>query len=108
MPSRPVQDFDDFMEQERRAAARADAGVADWQSSVKKGDYFVKGSGAGIPVYGEILRNGRKGGQLQHYRFSRCYSAYCPEGEMGDIHVSTIEKVLSKDEFNAAKAKGWM
>lgn len=37
----------------------------------------------------------------------RAYSLACPQGEMGDIHVSTIDEFMSKEQFESARARGW-
>lgn len=45
--------------------------------------------------------------EMANFRFTRSYSVVVPEGELGDLHVSSIERVLSKEEFEAARAAGW-
>lgn len=41
------------------------------------------------------------------YRFGKWYSAVCPDGELGDAHISTLWPVMYED-FEHAKANGWM
>jgi hypothetical protein len=43
---------------------------------------------------------------MKHYRFSRTYSVLCPDGELGDVHVSTLTRVPSSI-FEAAKTLKW-
>ena len=73
---------------------------------VKKGDYFYKAHEAGISIYGEILRV-YKNKNMNGYRFVKAYSIACPKGELGDIHISTIEKILSNAEFEDARKRDW-
>lgn len=40
------------------------------------------------------------------YRFGWHYSTVEPDGELGSTHVSVMKKI-SKEEFDAAKARGW-
>jgi len=49
-------------------------------------------------IYGEVLEC-YDDPWLKHYRFCRCYSAACPRGELGDVHVSVIERFISREEF---------
>lgn len=44
---------------------------------------------------------------LEQYRFTGSYSVYCPEGELDDIHVSSIDRILLPEEFETAKQRGW-
>ena len=60
-------------------------------------------------IYSEILDNPEPGESgSDHYRFTCSYSVACPSGELGDIHVSTIERKLSEGEFQEMKKSGWM
>jgi len=89
------------------ARIAADAKVKPCQAAVKPGDCFVSDSGEGFAVLGEVLE-GCPEGRLQHYRFSRCHSAVCPEGELGDVHVSTIRFVVTREFFEAMRSEGWL
>ena len=75
-----------------------DAQVVQWQAQVKPGDCFMSDWGEGFPVYGEE--------HLQHCRFCRCFSAVCPEGELGDVHVSTIRCIVSRGLFERLNEQG--
>jgi hypothetical protein len=35
------------------------------------------------------------------------YSVACLEGELGDIHVSSIDRIITADEFLNARERGW-
>lgn len=100
-------DTDDMFEAMRKDQETADARVHPWQEAIKHGDYVVR-PGPGFPVYSEILEEPEdRPSELKSYRFTRSYSAACPKGELGDIHVSTIERKLSKREFLEAMGRGW-
>jgi len=100
--------FEEMMRHLRRDMDTADARVAAWQVAIKTGDYFRKPTNYGFQIYGEVLSEDepRESG-LEHYRFCHCYSVACPTGEMGDIHVSTIERLLTKLEFDEARRRNW-
>jgi hypothetical protein len=89
-----------------RAMKAADARVVHWQAQVKPGDCFMCDSGEGFPVFGEVLE-GYPEGRLQHYRFCRCHSVACPEGALGDVHVSTIWCLVSRGLFERLREQGW-
>lgn len=100
--------FDEMMEQMRRDQEAADARVEQWQTEIKAGDYFRKPSGYGFPIYGEVLPDEEKREPaLRYYLFCQCYSIACVRGEMGDVHASTIERLLSRQEFDDARKRGW-
>lgn len=99
--------LDDIMRRLREDMAAADARVQPWQAAITTGDYFQRAA-YGVRIYGEVLDNpDPREPTLQHYRFCRCYSMMCPTGELGDVHVSTIERVLKPNEFEAAKQRTW-
>ncbi len=100
--------LEDMMARLNEQIERADAHVQPWQAKIKPGDYFRRSSGYGFDIYGEVLPEEEpREPRLRHYRFCQCYSVACPEGEMGDVHVSTIETLLTKSEFSTAQEQGW-
>lgn len=107
-PVYPFDDLDDMFDQMRNNMDEADRDVKPWQEKVKAGDYFARWSELGFHVYGEILQEDepREKG-LEHYRLCRGYSMACPQGEIGDIHVSAIDELISKEQFESAKERGW-
>jgi len=91
----------------RQAMEAADARVKPWHSAVKVGDCFiVDGGGENLLVFGEVLE-GYAEAHLRHYRFCRCFSVACPEGEVGDVHVSTVLCLVSQRFFEAMRQEGW-
>jgi hypothetical protein len=81
------------------AMESADEKVKLWQAKIKKGDCFWQDTEYGFQIYGEVLRNAPKAKHLRHYRFCKCYSKACPEGESEDTHVSVISGLLTREEF---------
>jgi len=88
------------------AMKAADARVRPWQAAVKPGNCFVMEAEDGLLVFGEVLA-GAEPERLRHYRFCRCYSVACPEGELGDVHVSAIGRLISREVFEEARTNGW-
>jgi len=82
-----------------QAMQAADERVKQWQAEIKKGDYFWQDTEYGFQIYGEVLRNAYRKKELKHYRFCKCYSEACPEGETGDVHISVIGGLLTREEF---------
>lgn len=100
--------FDEAMEKLGREMRAADARVQPWQAAIKPGDYFMHGTPYGFNIYGEVLKEDEPREQpLRFYRLCQAYSVACPEGEMGDVHVSVIERLLSEVEFREAKDRRW-
>ena len=56
-----------------------------------------------LAVFGEVLE-GYQEAHLRHYRFCRCFSVACPEGEVGDVHVSTVLCRVINPHLAAVKA----
>jgi len=122
--------MEDFFELERRAREAADQKVQPRQAALKVGDFFVR-QAHGLTVYSEVLdaaalildgravedlteeereeyegvRDSYK--EMENYRFTRSYSRVCPKGELGDVHVSTVSRVISREEFRAAQKNEW-
>lgn len=86
----------------------ADARVQPWQAKIKPGDYFSRQSGYGFDIYGEVLPDPEpREEHLRHYRFCLCYSVACVDGEMGDVHVSAIDRLISQLDFEIAQKRRW-
>jgi hypothetical protein len=92
-----------------RAMQEADEQVKLWQAEIKKGDCFWRDTEYGFQIYGKVLkkpfcssvtrRNENREEHLRHYRFCKYYSEVCPDGELGDVHVSVISGLLTREEF---------
>jgi len=105
-----VEFFDSLEEAQarlRRARKAADGKVKPWQAAIRPGDCFIADSGEeGLLVFGEVLE-GYTEPHLRHYRFCRCHSVACPEGELGDMHVSTVLCRVSRAFFDEMRQEGW-
>jgi hypothetical protein len=109
----------DYIEQ---GNAEAKQNMVSWQEAVKEGDYIVRGMPElGLIVYAQVVERELspdpderayeeetiKRSHANGYRFCRAYSAACPEGELGDIHVSVMDATISQAAFEAAQQAGW-
>lgn len=121
-----VQIFTDYESMVKAVQANrehADAQVTDWQTTLQPGDHFYYES-HGLPIVGVILPPGGKTEaelavmdpedaaelreeastyampHMKNYRFTRSYSEVCPDGELGDIHVSSVRRKITEAEFN--------
>lgn len=105
--------FEEMMDSIDKSRKAADERVESWQAAVKPGDFFVRMSPApGLTIYGEILDPGEDAElyaepQMKGFRPTRAYSKACPEGEMGDVHVSAIWKLIPRESFEKARELGW-
>ena len=94
---------------EKRMRETADSKTKDWQRQVKKGDCFRRRTADGLEIYGEVLDDYDME-DMQNIRRCRCYSLACPEGEIGNIHVSYIDSLIARGIFEKVKTKlqrGW-
>ena len=82
-----------------KAMQTADDNTQDWQKAIKKGDCFWQDTEYGFKVYGIVLENAYREEHLRNYRFCKCYSEVCPDGEIGDVHTSVIGGLLTRAEF---------
>lgn len=100
-------DLDEMFLRMRKDQERADAQVRPWQVNLEAGDYCRR-IGPGFLIYHQILPDPEeRPAGLENYRFTRGYSVACPDGELGDIHVSTVERRLSQEQFETARARRW-
>ncbi len=100
--------LDDLFSEMERQRTIADAQVQPFQAAAAPGDFYRQDTDYGFSIYGEILKEPEpRPEQLKHYRFVQAYSVACPRGEMGDVHVSQINEVISPAVFQVAKEMGW-
>jgi len=108
MEFKPYETLEDMFSAMEMHRHRADQSVQPFQAAASPGDHYLQRSGYGFDIYGRILEEEEPRPQrLQHYRFVEAYSVACPEGEIGDMHVSSIEQILSETEFSEARERGW-
>jgi hypothetical protein len=111
-----------------RARSEADEHTQDWQTQAAPGMFFFRVVPEyGLVIYGEILDPAKpadtdcsisaeeleedaeiyRAPHMVHFRFTRSFSTACPDGELGDVHVSTILGFLTPAQFTQARDLGW-
>lgn len=107
----PIDDPDDFLSIEAEAQRQAATCIQPWQRNLKPGDLFYRLHECGIIIFGEVLPmtgyDEPDDELMPDYRLTRCYSEVLPEGELGEIHISVVDGILTPEQFAEAKAKGW-
>ena len=112
-----------------RAMDEADARVTEEQKRYRSGDIVLSDSGYGFPIFHELLDNEKivrenllKYGDeyedegiytldlynephMKYYRFANNYSEVCPEGELGDFHISEGLYRIPREAFEYLKEK---
>lgn len=115
----------------RREEARANANVSPEQGLIGWGAYFevLPELNMGLHAWGKVMHRqeladsereaGADEAEVRQtmanmdnsygrgYRFSWVYSQPFPEGELESVHVSKMRQV-TKEQFEAAKANGWL
>jgi hypothetical protein len=92
------------------AHARAGEHTAEWQQALGIDDHLLMiDRRSWLTIYGEVIEGVDPADPARRlYRFARCFSVDCPEGEYGDIHVSSIQRVITAEEFEQAGRRGWV
>ncbi len=75
----------------------------DWQMKIKKGDCYEIASEPYPTIYGEILDAMDEKGRFP----VQTYSALCPDGQQGILWVVEPTRILSREEFEYARAQSW-
>lgn len=84
--------------------------------SLQHGDYFLsRRPEFGITIYGEVVTEASDASDkrtMDHLRargyvFGKCFSEECPQGELGDTHITVITRKISREDFLKAKAAGF-
>ena len=115
-----IQFFDsteEMLDAIREARQVADGRVLPWQDRIKPGDLFARVEMFGaelLTIYGEIIESPYEQDReifaqphMKHYRLSKCFSVACPEGEMGEVHVASIQILIDRETFELARLAGW-
>ena len=114
----------------REAYAKSEA----WQRELKPGDFYLAFErSAGLWIYGEIQgppevpsldgvdeeqademraesefeQRVYRDGVARGFHPAHAFSDACPEGEYGDVHISTITLILTKEQFETARRMSW-
>jgi hypothetical protein len=102
--------WEEMMSAIEQARIIADGKVQPFQAAIKTGDFFVQDTSYGFLIFGQILQTDDAFYQSEegkNYRFCKAYSIACSEGEVGDVHVSVISAVISKELFEEIRDKNW-
>lgn len=115
--------FEEMLQAEESARRVADARVRPTQAAIKPGQYFINYiHDLGFPVFGEILDIKKLGADpeeqeyidesyaqphMKYFRPTKAYSIPCPEGEIGDIHLSEIDAIIDPELFVFYRDNGW-
>ena len=115
--------WEDMMRAEEQARKAADVRVKPPQASIQPGQYFINfRHGPLLPVFGEILdietlcqdeedqayiTRSYAQPHMRFYRPTRCYSAACPAGETGDVHLSEVAAIIDPELFEYYRGNGW-
>jgi len=73
----------------------------DWQLKLQKGSYYEIVSECFPTIYGFIFEPFREKG----YFHVRAYSEWCPGGQEGTLCVVEPTRILTRQEFEAARAR---
>lgn len=119
--------LDDVFDTIRKVRKAADRRVRPTQAALQAGDFVIRyDKSSDLVIYTELLdpvTAEREAGageaevayvrehyaqeHMKHSRFGRHYSVVCPEGELGDLHVASVEVTLSRADFQKVRAAGW-
>ena len=102
---RTFDSFDDALRFMRAQESVAQERAEDWQVAMKPGDYFVEVMEDGLVVYGEVLEDPEPSSPMR--RFVCWYSCLDPDGEMDYQWVSRVDGLLTREQFETARAAGW-
>jgi len=116
-------ELDALLERVAEARRFADSQVLGWQRKLRPGDLclsynkdvelFVFHESLDPLSYvsdeeeREYLRKTYAQETMANYRFTRSYSAICPDGELGDIHVSIVSCVVPPSVWEQCQTWQW-
>jgi hypothetical protein len=102
----------------------ADTRVNPTQASMKPSQYFINYSNDfGIAIFGQVLDTGHLGADpeeksyidqvysephMKFYKPTKCYSVACPDGEIGDTHLSSVSALIDESSFQYYQQNGWI
>ncbi|HUU88607.1 MAG TPA: hypothetical protein VMX17_12760 [Candidatus Glassbacteria bacterium] len=107
--------IEDMFKDVQSQVEKSNAAVQPWQSQIKEGTYFLRLERSfGIVIYGYVDKLEYEEDKelyasphMEHFRPARCFSEMCPEGEFGDVHIATVDLIISKEVFDKAKENNW-
>ena len=112
--------MEEMMADMAQASDKADQAVRPSQAAIVAGDYVLRyDADSELVIYSKILPSDQGSDEeeteylkgiyaqphMKHYRFGKHYSACCPEGELGDVHVATLAVKISESVFLGFKTR---
>jgi hypothetical protein len=128
MAIKSFETLEDMFAEIEKNNAEADARVTFESSQFQPGSYYARFMPSlQLIIYGKIVDPVQqerlagatpmeisytrdlyyKSSHMKHVRATESFSAACPDGEPGDVHVSTMNVPLSAVEFSRARDLGW-
>ena len=102
----PVDNWDEALEIIDKHRRAADQATEKWQwEDIVPGCYVVR-IAHGLVIFSEIEHDYCEP-NMQGFVFGAHYSIVCPLGELGDVHRSDVLAVITKEQFEKAKAANW-
>jgi len=112
------EDMFKFLQELRESEKSADQTILPWQHAVGPEDCFIRvvddGMGNPIVIYGRVYeseypedRYHMTEPHMRNKRLAWCFSQVAPEGETGNVHVANMHIKITRDMFEAAKAREW-
>jgi hypothetical protein len=122
---------EEMMDDLGKAMDAADARVTEQQKKYRPGDVVMSDSGYGFPIFHDIQDIEKMVGEgfkkygddyeeegiylldlyrephMRFYCFSKSYSECCPEGELGDFHISQGLYRIPREVFDDLKERGF-
>lgn len=113
-------DIEDFLRTEEIAQTLAGQKIKPWHREIGPGDFFMSVAEipghAPLPVFSKVVVPDVEPVEEDEepleeepahpdYVFTKSFSVFCPEGELGDVHRSVIFRKLSKEEFESFSKK---
>jgi hypothetical protein len=115
--------FEEMMEDLGRAMKEADARVRPTQANMEPGKYFINfRHGPELPIFGQVLDYKKLGvnpeeqgyinetyeqPQMKYYKPTRAFSDACPQGELGDLHLSEVDAIIDPELFEYYQEHNW-
>ena len=123
--------FEDMMNGLGKAMDTADARVTEQQKRYRPGDIVMSDSGYGFPIFHDLQDIEKMVGEgfkkygddhedegiylldlyrephMRYYCFSKSYSEACPDGELGDFHISQGLYRIPREVFEELKDRGF-
>ncbi len=102
--------LEDLIEYQQKVKLWNDLQLQDWQRSIKPGDYFVCWY-HGLTIYCEVQPYPEDTGSFEldrkSYLFIRAHSQIEPHGELGLVHRTGVDMLMTSQQFEQMRAEEW-